>query len=173
MKNSQIRILAFNGVIAALYAVLTFASAFFNLAYGPIQFRISEALNVLCLFTPLAIPGLTVGCLISNFFSFNLIDLLIGTSATLIAAVGMYLLRNVKILKYPLLSMLCPVIANGILVGLEITLFFPDSNASLTGFIIAAAEVAAGELAVMLTLGTLLYFAIAKNPKAINFNLNR
>ena len=170
MKSKQIRLIIFSAVIAALYAVLTYAAAFFNLAYGPIQFRFSEALNVLCLFTPAAIPGLTVGCLIANIFSFNPIDLIMGTSATLIAAFGMYFLRNVKVFKYPLLSMLCPVIANGIIVGAEIAIFFTDGGATMLGFWIAAAEVAAGELAVMLTLGTLLYFALKKAPNILNYN---
>lgn len=170
MKSKQIRLIIFSAVIAALYAVLTYAAAFFNLAYGPIQFRFSEALNVLCLFTPAAIPGLTVGCLIANIFSFNPIDLIMGTCATLIAAIGMYFLRNVKVFKYPLLSMLCPVIANGIIVGAEIAIFFTDGGATMLGFWIAAAEVAAGELAVMLTLGTLMYFALKKAPNILDYN---
>ena len=168
MKVKQIRFLAFSAVIAALYAVFTYAAAFFNLAYGPIQFRFSEALNVLCLFTPAAIPGLTVGCLIANIFSFNPIDLVMGTSATLIAAVTMYALRNVKFFKYPFLSMLMPVIANGIIVGAEIVLFFTDGPATFAGFLIAAAEVAAGEAGVMFTLGTGLYYLIKNNPKMLN-----
>ena len=170
MKSNQIRTLIFSAVIAALYAVLTYAAAFFNLAYGPIQFRFSEALNVLCLFTPAAIPGLTLGCLIANIFSFNPIDLVMGTSATLIAAIGMYLFRNVKIFNYPLLSMLCPVIANGIIVGAEIAIFFTEGGGTVLGFWIAAAEVAVGELAVMLTLGTLLYFVLKRAPQILNYN---
>ncbi len=168
MKSKNLKFLTFSAVIAALYAVFTYAAAFFNLAYGPIQFRFSEALNVLCLFTPAAIPGLTVGCLIANIFSFNPIDLIMGTSATLIAATTMYFLRNVKIGKFPLLSMLMPVVANGLIVGAEIAIFFTEGGASLTGFLVAAAEVALGELAVMLTLGTALYFLLLKNPKMLN-----
>lgn len=168
MNSKRVKFLVFSAVIAALYAVFTYAAAFFNLAYGPIQFRFSEALNVLCLFTPAAIPGLTVGCLIANIFSFNPIDLVMGTSATLIAALLMYALRKIRIGNYPLLSFLCPVIANGIIVGLEIAIFYTENGASLTGFLVAAAEVAAGELAVMLTLGTALYYLLLKNPKILN-----
>lgn len=168
MSSKKVRFLVFSAIIAALYAVFTYAAAFFNLAYGPIQFRFSEALNVLCLFTPAAIPGLTVGCLIANIFSFNPIDLVMGTSATLIAAVTMYLFRNIKIFKYPLLAMLMPVIANGLIVGAEIAIFFTEGGASFTGFLVAAAEVALGELAVMLTLGTALYYLLLKNPKILN-----
>ena len=168
MSSKRTNFLVFSAVIAALYAVFTYAAAFFNLAYGPIQFRFSEALNVLCLFTPAAIPGLTVGCLIANIFSFNPIDLVMGTSATAIAAVAMYFLRKVKLGSYPLLAMLCPVIANGVIVGAEIALFYTEGGASLTGFLVAAAEVAAGELAVMLTLGTALYYLLKSNPKILN-----
>ena len=167
MSSGKIKFLVFSAVIAALYAVFTYAAAFFNLAYGPIQFRFSEALNVLCLFTPAAIPGLTVGCLIANIFSFNPIDLIMGTSATLIASVFMYLSRNIKIKGYPLISMLIPVVANGIIVGAEIALFYTDGGASITGFFVAAAEVALGELAVMLTLGSALYYLFQKNPKIL------
>ena len=167
MSSGKIRFLVFSAVIGALYAVFTYAAAFFNLAYGPIQFRFSEALNVLCLFTPAAIPGLTVGCLIANIFSFNPIDLIMGTSATLIASVFMYLSRNIKIKSYPLLAMLIPVFANGIIVGSEIAIFYTEGGASLTGFWVSAAEVSLGELAVMLTLGSALYYLFLKNPKIL------
>ncbi|MBO4433475.1 MAG: QueT transporter family protein [Clostridia bacterium] len=168
MKSKNLKFLTFSAVIAALYAVFTYAAAFFNLAYGPIQFRFSEALNVLCLFTPAAIPGLTVGCLIANIFSFNPIDLIMGTSATLVAAVAMYFLRRVKVGSFPFLSMLMPVVANGVIVGAEIAIFYTEGGASLTGFLVAAAEVAAGEFAVMFTLGTALYYFLLKNPKTLD-----
>lgn len=68
-KTSKVRFLALSAVIAALYAVLTYAAAAMNLAFGAVQFRFSEALTVLPAFTPAAIPGLAVGCLISNLAS--------------------------------------------------------------------------------------------------------
>ena len=168
MKRKRTDFLVFSAVIAALYAVFTYAAAFFNLAYGPIQFRFSEALNVLCLFTPAAIPGLTVGCLISNIFSFNPIDLVMGTLATLLAALSMYALKNVRFFKFPFLAMLMPVIANGLIVGAEIAIFFTEGGASITTFWVAAAQVAAGEAAVMFTLGTGLYFLLKANPKILD-----
>ena len=61
--------LAQGAMIAAIYTVLTLLAATMNLAYGPVQFRFSEALTILPLFTPAAIPGLTIGCLLSNLFS--------------------------------------------------------------------------------------------------------
>ena len=67
--SKKVRFLALGAVIAALYAVLTYVAAAVNLAYGPVQFRFSEALTVLPVFTPAAIPGLTLGCVIANLGS--------------------------------------------------------------------------------------------------------
>ena len=79
------------GLIAALYAIATYLSAAMGLAYGGIQFRISEALTILPIFTPAAIPGLIVGCFIGNLGSpFGMVDILLGTFATAFAAVCSY-----------------------------------------------------------------------------------
>ena len=84
-------------VIAALYAGLTYAAGFFNLAYGSIQFRFSEALTVLACITPAAIPGLTIGCFIGNLNSpFGILDIVLGTLATFLAAYFTYVTRKVK-----------------------------------------------------------------------------
>ena len=81
--------------IAALYAVLTWLSASVGLASGPIQFRISEALCVFALYTPAAVPGLTVGCLAANLFGgCAAYDILAGTLATLAGALGVRALRR-------------------------------------------------------------------------------
>lgn len=83
------------GLIAALYTVLTMVVGAFGLANGAIQLRVSEALCVLPFFTPAAIPGLTVGCLISNLLMGCLWqDVIFGTLATLLGAVGAYILRR-------------------------------------------------------------------------------
>ena len=84
------------GLIAALYTVLTLFIGAFGLANGAIQLRISEALCVLPFFTSAAIPGLTVGCLISNLITGCLWqDVLFGTLATLLGAIGASMLRRV------------------------------------------------------------------------------
>ena len=96
-NNSRARILYVcqAGLIAALYTVLTCAIGAFGLASGAIQLRVSEALCVLPFFTPAAIPGLTVGCLISNLLTGCIWqDILFGTLATLIGALGARLLRR-------------------------------------------------------------------------------
>lgn len=82
-------------MIAALYVALTYFSNLFGLANGAIQFRISEALCILPIFLPEAVPGLFVGCLISNLItSANVFDIIFGSLATLIGAVGARLLRK-------------------------------------------------------------------------------
>ena len=103
--------LAEAAVIAAIYALLTIVLA--PISYGAVQVRISEALTVLPFFTPAAVQGLFVGCIAANIMSpYGLADLIFGSAASLIGAIGSYLLR-----KKPLLVPLAPVISNGIIVG--------------------------------------------------------
>ena len=93
MKENKTRNLVFGALIAAIYVVLTMA--FRPISYGPIQFRISEALCVLPFFTPAAIPGVTLGCLISNLLGGAvMMDVIFGSLATLIGAIGSCLLRG-------------------------------------------------------------------------------
>lgn len=163
-KNQKI---AYIAVVAALYAALTYAQNLLlpGTATMAVQFRASEALNVLALFTPLAIPGLTLGCIISNLYSIGAglpLDMIFGSIATLGATLCMYFLRNVKILNYPLLSMLMPAVWNGVIIGWEIEHFFIDGSFKWAGFLTQGGLVALGELGVMLTLGTALYFIIKK-----------
>ena len=162
MKNKKlsVRFLTESAVIAALYAAATYLSAAFSLAYGPVQFRLSEALTVLSTLTPAAIPGLTIGCIIGNISSpMGIWDVLFG-SATLLGAVTGRMLRNVQIKKLPVLSSLMPVIFNAVIVGLEIVMLTPVEGGKLTAFAISALEVGAGELAVCLVLGLPLYSAL-------------
>ena len=111
------RSLCVSAVIAALYAALTLLLA--PLSYGPIQLRVSEAMTLLPIVLPQAIPGLFVGCLIANLYTGMLTDIIFGSLTTLLAAIGTYLLR-----KKPLLAAACPVVANGVIVGLVLSLSF-------------------------------------------------
>lgn len=151
-------------LIAALYTGLTFMSNFFGLAYGPVQFRFSEALTVLPVFTPSAIWGLTLGCFISNMMSFNPIDMILGTVATLCAALLTYGTRNIKVFKLPLVSMLMPVILNAAVVGAEIVIF-TEKTAALSAFIVAALWIALGEAVTCVGLGSLFFAAVEKNSR--------
>lgn len=111
MKEKGTKFLIQSAVIAAVYVVLTLALAPFS--YGVMQIRISEALTVLPFFTPAAVPGLFVGCLLANIIGpYGLADIIGGSITTLIAAVCSYKLRS-----KPLLVPLPPVIANGLIIG--------------------------------------------------------
>ena len=97
MRSRRVKYITQAAMIAAIYVVLTLFISAFNLASGAIQIRISEALTVLPAFTPAAIPGLFIGCLISNLISGGmLLDVIFGSLATLIGALGTYLLRKWK-----------------------------------------------------------------------------
>ena len=158
--SNRTRFLAHAAIIAALYAVLTHLQ---NLvlpgsATWAIQMRLSEALCVLAFFTPAAVPGLTVGCLLFNitFAAALPLDFVVGSAATLIAAEGMWLTRKVTVKGYPLVGMLMPAIANAFLVGWELTVYIGG------GFVLNAVYVAIGEAVVLLVPGTALYYALKK-----------
>ena len=157
-KNT--RFLAQAAIIAALYAVLTHLQNLLlpGSATWAIQMRLSEALCVLAFFTPAAIPGLTLGCLLFNitFAAALPLDFVVGSLATLLAAFAMWKLRSVKVGRLPLLGLLMPALTNALLVGWELTVYIGG------GFFLNALYVALGELAVLLVPGSLLYLAILR-----------
>ena len=114
MRNKKVLRITQAAMIAAIYVVLTVFISAFNLASGAIQVRISEALTILPVFTPAAIPGLFLGCLISNLVTGCMpLDVVFGSLATLIGACGTYALR-----KHKWLAPLPPIVANTIIVPL-------------------------------------------------------
>ena len=157
MKN-RTRFLTYSAIIAALYTVLCYLQNFIfpNSASMAIQMRAAEALCVLAFFTPAAIPGLGLGCLLFNLsFSGALpLDFLVGTLASILAAGAMWLTRNIKTWHLPVLGLMMPGIFNPFLVGWELTVYIGG------GFWLNALYVALGEWIVMLTLGVILYSAI-------------
>ena len=139
-------------LVAALYTVFTVAVGSFGLASGVIQVRVSEALCILPVFMPAAIPGLALGCLISNLIMAGLWqDVLFGTLATLIGAMGAYLLR-----RQPLLAPLPTVVANTVIVPFVLACAYKFEGG--VGFF--ALTVGAGEVISAYLLGLLLYFAL-------------
>lgn len=115
MKNTRknIRRITFSAVTAALYVALTLVCAALGLSSGVIQIRVSEALTVLPVFTSAAIPGLVIGCFISNLLTGGIpIDIVFGTAATLIGAIGTYTLRR----KPGVTPLLPPIVANTLIV---------------------------------------------------------
>ena len=156
MRNrSHVRFWSHAAIIAALYAVLTHLQNLIlpGSASWAIQCRLSEALCVLALFTPSAIPGLAVGCLIFNitFAAALPLDWIIGSLATLAATVAIWVLRRCVIRGIPFPALLMPALFNAVLVGWELSLYIGG------GFWLNALYVAIGELIVMLIFGTLLY----------------
>jgi uncharacterized membrane protein len=156
-------------IIAALYAVLTIGQNILlpGSASMAVQFRVAEVLTVLAFFTPAAIPGLTVGCVIANISSvmsgLGFYDMVFGSLASLLAALLMYALRNVRIKSVPLLALFMPAIANGIIVGFEIDFFFIGSMSfNFVDFLVQGGFVALGEVAVLLVLGIPLTLVMEK-----------
>lgn len=158
--SKRIRYWAHAAIIAALYAVLTHMQNILipNSASFAIQCRLSEALCVLALFTPAAIPGLAVGCLVFNitFAAALPLDWIMGSLATLAAAAAMWRLRRTLVAGYPLVAMLMPALTNAILVGWELSIYIGG------GFWLNAVYVAIGELIVLLIFGSALYWIIKK-----------
>lgn len=152
------RFLAHSALIAALYTVLCYFQNILipNSASMAIQLRAAEALCILAFFTPAAIPGLGIGCLIFNvsFAGALPLDFLVGTLASVLSAGSMYLLRNVRWGRLPLPGLLMPGICNAVLVGWELTVYIGSS------FWLNALYVALGEWIVLLTLGAALYMAL-------------
>ena len=159
-------------VIAALYAALTAAQHFLapGTASMSVQFRVSEAMTLLAVLTPAAIPGLTIGCFAANFLFMDALplDMILGAAATLLAAIVMYLLRNVRVKTLPLLAALMPALFNGIIIGAEIEIFFIDGPFHFGDFLLQGGLVALGELVVCCTLGLLLFKALDR-PQIRNF----
>ena len=162
--NYKTRLLVRAAIIAALYAVLTHLQNLLlpGSASWAIQCRLSEALCVLAFFTPAAIPGLTVGCLVFNitFAAALPLDWLVGSLATLIAATAIWHMRSIKFRGYPLLGMLMPALTNAILVGWELPVYIGG------GFLLNGLYVALGEMIVMLTVGTALLRVLDKRSLA-------
>lgn len=158
LMNQRIRILTQGALLAALYVALTYLQNLLvpGSASMAIQFRVSEALCVLAFFTPAAIPGLTVGCLLFNisFAGALPLDFAVGSAATALATAGMWMSRKWTIRGFPLPGLLLPAIANAVLVGWELSVYVGG------GFWLNALYVAIGEAAVLLTLGSALYYTL-------------
>lgn len=150
MKNANsIRTLTTAALIAALYTVLTVGLA--PLSYGLVQCRLSEALTVLAAFTPTAIPGLIVGCVVSNLIGLSTganiagaLDVALGPLATGVAAWLTWALRKYRVRGLPLWSTLPPVVLNALVIGTELAFVAPQFTAEV--WFIEMGLVAAGQL---------------------------
>lgn len=158
-KNTYVLSMVQAAMIAAIYVVLTFVANAFGLANYVVQIRFSEALTILPYFTPAAIPGLFVGCILSNILTGCLpLDVVFGSLATLIGACGTYALR-----KHKWLAPLPPIVANTIVVPFVLAYVY-QFEGSIPYFMLT---VGAGEVISCGILGMILLFALDKYAKRI------
>ena len=174
------RFIAQTGVIAAAYAAFTLVALLFlgGLAWGPVQFRVSEALCVLAMFTPAAVPGLTIGCALANLLNIalsgtgmlGLLDVVFGSAATLLGALWMRHFRT-----NPLVAMAGPVIFNAVVVPAYLPLMLqglgfytiPFTSISLDGaylpmYLFGLVSTTIGEAVILYVLGYPLYRALSR-----------
>ena len=155
MENFNARRITRIGIVAALYVALTLS--LWGLSYKGIQFRVAEALMLLCLFDKDYIIALTMGCFISNLFSPMAIDIVVGTSATLTAAIPMYLVGKKGGLPRMIICSLSPVISNGFIVAAE--LYYVSGEP----YWLSVATVSLGEFVCVSILGVILFSQLSKN----------
>ena len=153
------RYLSRAGVIAALYFVLTVAPLLSAISFGPIQFRISEALTVLAYFEPAAIPGLWIGAAAANAYAspFGLIDVVFGGGLTLVAAYLTWLIKR------PAPALLPPVILNGLGVAFMLKYLVAGPLKVKEAFIFVLGAVTVGEAVVIYGLGLPLLMLILRS----------
>lgn len=172
------------GVIAAAYAACTLVAMLFlgSLEWGPVQFRVSEALCALALVTPAAVPGLTLGCIIANVANIALsgtgmlgmLDVVFGSLATFAGALFTWKMR-----KRPVVALMGPVLANALIVPAYLPLLLqgigfytiPFTNISLDGawmpmYLFGLVSTGIGEAVIMYVLGYPLYRSLRKTPFA-------
>lgn len=152
----KLRFILVNGLVAALYTVLTIGLA--PMSYGPVQVRLSEFMTLLAFVNKKYVPGLVTGCLLANLGSpFGITDMAVGTLATFLAVYPMQYCKNL------FFASLLPVIANGIIIGLELYyLAALPANVSLWS---TMAYVAAGEFLSVTVLGVVIMKVLLKNDK--------
>ena len=148
-------------MIAALYTAVSLLLAPFS--YGAVQVRVAEALTLLPVFTPDAVVGVTLGCLLTNLLGSSPIDAVFGTLATLAAALLTSARRGVRWRSLPLASALMPVLINALVVGAEITVFFMDAPFTLPALAFNMFTVGLGEVVSCMGLGLLLVKCVEKN----------
>ena len=158
MKIKNISFMTQAAVIAAIYVVLTYVFAPFS--FGEVQVRIAESLTILPLFTPAAIPGLFIGCLIGNILGGAILpDMIFGSAATLLGAVFTYQLRGLR----PFWGTIPPVAANTLII--PFVLYYGYGILLPIPFMMLT--ICIGEILSCCVLGMLLYFALKKYRLAL------
>ena len=169
MKNSTTGKIALGGIIAALYVALTLLAAAFGLASGAIQVRLSEALTILPVFTGAAVPGLTIGCVLANLITGCAPwDVVFGSLATLLGAMGTRLLKN-----KPYLAWIPPVVSNTVIVPIVLMKVYGVEDVAVFGSTFTGdslhwmlmVTVGIGEIISCGILGLLLYHTAKRIPQ--------
>ena len=159
--KKRVRFITYSAIIAALYVILTGLSAALHLASGPIQIRLAEALTVLPVFTPTAIPGLFLGCVLANFLTGSLIwDVVFGSLATLIGAIGTYYLRK----KSKYLAVLPPIVSNMLIVPAVLQYVYGEEQM----YWILMLTVGVGEILSAGVCGLILHKTLSKTKLFLN-----
>lgn len=161
MRDKKVLFTVQAAMIAAIYVVLTLFVSAFSLASGAIQVRVSEALTILPYFTSAAIPGLSIGCLLANLLTgAPIYDVVFGSLATLLGAIGTYLLR-----KHKFLCTLPPVVANMLIIpfvlryAYGLVMEFGERDLSIPFYMMT---VGVGEIICCCVMGTILLNALSK-----------
>ena len=161
MERKNVTFLTHAAMIAAIYVVLTVV--FQPFSFGEVQVRISEMLTILPIFTPAAIPGVTIGCFLANLFSGAVVmDVVLGSLATLVGAVGTYLLR-----KHKYLVSVPPIVSNTLIVPWVLKIGYGAGDA--VPFMMVTVGI--GEILAVAGLGTILLLALERHKNVI-FRMN-
>lgn len=154
IMNKKIQFIVSQAIVASLYVVLTVIVGPFS--YMAIQLRISEILILLCFYKKDYFIGLTLGCFIANLFSpMILYDITLGLLATVLSLIAIIKSKNLYI------AIIFPILFNGLIVGLELTLAYE------LPYLVSCLEVALGE-AIAMVLGLMIFKVLEKNEKIIN-----
>ena len=175
MKNNKLRRMVFAAMIAAMYAALTLMLS--PISFGNIQIRMSEAMVLLPVLFASSVPGVTLGCFMANLIGammglniLGYLDCIVGTLATLLAAVLSRKFADIRLKNIPWVSVLMPVLFNGVIVGAELG-YALMPEAMLTGFVIFGFEVAFGELLAVGVFGIPLVKAFERAKVKERFDL--
>jgi len=154
------RLLTTYAIIISTYTAISLLLGSFS--FGVVQIRIAEALLVLCLYDKKYIVPITLGCFVTNFIGIInglnplIMDLIIGSLATLLSGFAVYYFRNIMLFNHPLLSLFLPALINGVMVGIELAFYFPVSIPLLIGY------VGLGEFVSVSIFGLLIYKPIGR-----------
>ncbi len=148
-------------VIAAVYVALCLVLA--PLSFGPVQIRFAEALTLLPVLFPEAVVGVTLGCFLANLLASAPVDMVVGTVATLCAALLTRRLRHVCVKGLPVWASLPPVLINAVVVGAELTILYFSPGSPVGVYLFNMLSVGAGQVVSCCGLGLLLVWAIRRS----------